>query len=123
MERDTLLDSNLNRGMIFGRKKETKNENKYVNDSTLRSYLSIQDLHKQNTDNINLCKENLARIEQRGNKMDKITNKTDNLVQTSQQFNTRSRHLKRFIYLNYISHIVGILFFVLLIIFLIVKLS
>lgn len=113
---------NLTTGLIMNTKKDN-NKNKYVNGSTLDSYLSINELHRHTQENIDICRDNIKRIDQRDNRINDISSKTDTLVNSSVRFNKTSHNLKHIVIINYIAHIVGILFFVFIIVFLSIKLS
>ena len=105
-------------------KQKPSRNNKYVDDSTLNSYQSIADLRNDVKENIEICRNNIHKVKERKFKIDTLEEKTELLLENSEFFKKKTRQLTwKMWFSNYIFHIVGILFFIGTIIFLIVKLS
>ena len=105
-------------------KQKPSRNNKYVDDSTLNSYQSIADLRNEVKENVEICRNNIHKVKERKFKIDTLEEKTELLLENSEFFKKKTRQLTwKMWFSNYIFHIVGILFFIGTIIFLIVKLS
>ena len=105
-------------------KQKPSRNNKYVDESTLNSYQSIADLREDVKENVEICRNNIHKVKERKFKIDTLEEKTELLLENSEFFKKKTRQLTwKMWFSNYIFHIVGILFFIGTIIFLIVKLS
>jgi hypothetical protein len=114
----------------LGKKKNTSikqkpnNKNKFVDESTLNSYSSIADLKTNVEENVDVCRQNIYKVTERKFKIDNLEEKSELLLENSEFFRKKTRKLNlKMWFSNYWYHIVGILFFIGTIIFLIVKLS
>ena len=56
--KNPLLDATM-----YSRRKNDDNDNKFVNASTLNSYLSISDLKRESEDNVNILKSNISKLD------------------------------------------------------------
>ena len=69
-------------------------KNKFVNDTTMTSYLSISDLQQDAKENVDILRCNLSKLDNRGDKIHEMEVKTDFLSKGAEKFNRRSRLLK-----------------------------
>ena len=105
-------------------KQKPSRNNKYVDESTLNSYQSIADLRDDVKENVEICRNNIHKVKERKFKIDTLEEKTELLLENSEFFKKKTRQLTwKMWFSNYLFHIVGILFFIGTIIFLIIKLS
>ena len=108
---------------MYNKKKNDNNDNKYVNASTLNSYLSISDLKRETQDNVDILKSNISKLDYRGDLIEDMEEKSELLMDGSLKFKKRSRMLKNKMFWANIVHILIVAFFIFLIVFLIIKLS
>jgi hypothetical protein len=105
-------------------KQKPSRNNKYVDESTLNSYQSITDLRHDVKENVEICRNNIHKVKERKLKIENLEEKTELLLENSEFFKKKTRQLTlKMWFSNYLFHIVGILFFIGTIIFLIIKLS
>ena len=105
-------------------KQKPSRNNKYVDESTLNSYQSIADLRDDVKENVEICRNNIHKVKERKFKIENLEEKSELLLENSEFFRKKTIHLTwKMWFSNYLFHIVGILFFIGTIIFLIVKLS
>lgn len=103
-------------------KYKSSNRKKYVNESTLNSYLSIQDLQRDVQENVDICRSNIGKLGERELKINDLEAKSQNLTAGAINFNKHSKKLKRNMWVTYASHLLCLGFFVIVIIFMIIKL-
>ena len=94
--------------------------NRYVNADTLQSYQTLDDLHQEVQDNVNICRSNINRLEERDVQLNKIQENTQRIASHSNKFKNRSHRIRRQMLCEYIFHILGIIFFTILFIVLFV---
>ena len=117
------LDNPLLDATMYSKRKNDDNENKFVNDSTLNSYLSISDLKRESEDNVNILKSNISKLDYRGDLIEDIEEKSQSLMDGSLKFKKRSNLLKNKMFWANVANILIIAFFIFLIVFLIKKLT
>lgn len=118
LKRSTSLDN-----LYFLNRNKSNNSNKYVNEETLNSYLSITDLQNDANDNVNICRNNVKKVYERQFKIEDLEDTSNNLLDGSSRFNTTSKKLKRKMYIKYIANYILLVLFIILIVYLIVKLT
>lgn len=120
------IDQEIETDEIFNKNKlvgKDNHSNKFVNENTLNSYLSITDLQNEANDSIDICRNNINKINERSIKITGIEEKSDHLSSNASKFKYGSLKLKYRMYINLIFNLLGIFFFLILIIYLITKLS
>lgn len=115
--------NNLLNATIYNKKNNENRSNKFVHDDTMNSYLSITDLQEDARDNVNILRSNISKIYERDDKINELSGKTDSLLEGATQFNKRSSLLKNKIFWAYVVNTLLIIFFIVLIVFLIIKLT
>jgi hypothetical protein len=108
---------------MYSRRKNDDNDNKFVNASTLNSYLSISDLKLESEDNVNILKSNISKLDNRGDLIEEMEEKSQSLMDSSLKFKKRSNLLKNKMFWANVANILIIAFFIFLIVFLIIKLT
>ena len=108
---------------MYNKRREDRNDNKYVNASTLNSYLSISDLKRESEDNINILKSNISKLDYRGDLIEDMEEKSQSLMDGSLKFKQRSTLLKNKMFWANVANVLVIAFFIFLIVFLIKKLT
>ena len=103
-------------------KYKSSNRKKYVNESTLNSYLSIQDLQRDVQEHVDICRSNIGKLGERELKINDLEAKSQNLTAGAINFNKHSKKLKRNMWVTYVSHLLCLGFFMIVIIFMIIKL-
>ena len=116
--KNPLLDATM-----YSRRKNDDNDNKFVNASTLNSYLSISDLKRESEDNVNILKSNISKLDYRGDLIEEMEEKSQSLMDGSLKFKRRSNLLKTKMFWANVANILIIAFFIFLIVFLIIKLT
>jgi len=114
--------SNLN-STFFVKQKRGNNQNKFVNEQTLNSYLSISDLQDDVKENVDICRSTLRKAYQRDFKIKSLEEKSEGLLDGSDKFRKTSRNLKRKMYIKYLFNYLAILLVIIIIVFLIIKLT
>tara|TARA_B110000285_G_C14950454_1_gene526511 strand:+ start:144 stop:785 length:642 start_codon:yes stop_codon:yes gene_type:complete len=105
-------------------KLKPNNNNKYVDESTLNSYQSIAALKDNVTENVDVCRQNIYKVKERNFKLENLEEKSELLIENSEFFRKQTVNLNWKIWLStYLFHVIGILFFIGTITFLIIKLS
>lgn len=115
--------NNLLNATIYNKKNLENRSNKFVNDDTMNSYLSITDLQEDARDNVNILKSNISKIYEREDRINELSEKTDLLVEGATKFNRKSNLLKNKMFWAYVVNTLLIIFFIVLIVFLIIKLT
>lgn len=115
--------NNLLNATIYNKKNLENRSNKFVNDNTMSSYLSITDLQEDARDNVNILKSNISKIYERDDRINELTDKTDSLFEGATLFNKKSSLLKNKMFWANVINALLIIFFIILIIFLIIKLT
>lgn len=108
---------------MYNKRREDRNDNKYVNASTLNSYLSISDLKRESEDNVNILKSNISKLDYRGDLIEDMEEKSQSLMDGSLKFKQRSTLLKNKMFWANVANVLVIAFFIFLIVFLIKKLT
>ena len=108
---------------MYNKRRTDDNENKYVNASTLNSYLSISDLKRETEDNVDILKSNISKLDYRGDLIEDMEEKSQLLMDGSLKFKQRSTLLKNKMFWANVVNVLVIAFFIFLIIFLIIKLT
>ena len=116
--KNPLLDATM-----YSRRKNDDNDNKFVNASTLNSYLSISDLKRESEDNVNILKSNISKLDYRGDLIEEMEEKSQSLMDGSLKFKRRSNLLKTKMFWANVVNILIIAFFIFLSVFLIIKLT
>ena len=85
--------------MTICRQKNNENhENKYVDDSTLNSYMSENDLDKlkyQTKDNVDILRNNISKVYERDTKLTELEEQTETLLDSADRFKNHTSKLKR----------------------------
>lgn len=113
---------NLN-STFFVKQKRGNNQNKFVNEQTLNSYLSISDLQEDVKENVDICRSTLRKAYERDFKIKSLEEKSEGLLDGSDKFRKTSRNLKRKMYIKYLFNYFAILLVIIIIVFLIIKLT
>ena len=108
---------------MYSKRREDRNDNKYVNASTLNSYLSISDLKRESEDNVNILKSNISKLDYRGDLIEEMEEKSHSLMDGSLKFKQRSTLLKNKMFWANVANVLVIAFFIFLIVFFIKKLT
>lgn len=108
---------------FFIKQKRGNNNNKFVNEQTLNSYLSISDLQEDVKENVDVCRDTLRKAYERSSKVIELEEKSEGLLEGSNKFNKTSRILKRKMYVKYLFNYLALLVMIIIIVFLIIKLT
>ena len=108
---------------FFIKQKRGNNNNKFVNEQTLNSYLSISDLQEDVKENVDICRNTLRKAYERGSKVKEIEEKSEGLLEGSNKFKKSSRQLKRKMYIKYLFNYLALVVMIIIIVFLIIKLT
>ena len=99
------------------------NKNKFVNEKTMNSYISISDLQDDVKENLDICRSTLRKAYNRDLKIKSLEEKSEGLLDGSHKFRKTSRNLKRKMYIKYLFNYLAILLVIIIIVFLIIKLT
>ena len=115
--------NNLLNATIYNKKNPENRSNKYVDDETMSSYLSISDLQEDAKDNVNVLRSNISKLYLRDEKINQLDNLSDNLIESANRFKKSSSILKNKMFWIHLVNILLIIFFIVLIVYLILKLK
>lgn len=113
----------LHNATIYNKPNSENHSNKFVDGSTLNSYLNINDLQQEAKDNVYILKSNISKLDERSRNIQEIESKTDMLLDGAIKFKQKSNYLKNKMFWARIANILLIAFFIFLIVFLSIKLS
>lgn len=108
---------------MYSKQENDDHKNKFVNDTTMTSYLSISDLQLDAKENVDLLRCNLSKIDNRGEKIHEMEVKTEVLSKGAEKFKRTSRLLKDKIFWANVVNWLVVAFFIFLIVYLIIKLT
>ena len=94
-----------------------------ITENPINTQDSIENMNYELRDTTNILRNNLDRVIERENKINNIDDKTESLLEHSNNFKKKSKDLKYRIIKNYIFHIISIGMIVILIITLIIILT
>lgn len=111
---------------IYSQKNNENRENKYVDDSTLNSYMAVTDidnLKNQTNDNIDILKNNISKVYDRDTKLTELEEQTEALQNSADRFKNQTSRLKRrMLYIYGCSYLTAAMF-ISSIVYLILKLT
>jgi hypothetical protein len=119
-------DSDINpllNATINTKRGNENHDNKYVDGTTLNSYLSITDLQQDAKENVDILRSNISKLDFRKEHIDEMEVKSNTLLKGSDKFKMRSKYLKNKMFWAHLINALLIGFFVFLIVFLIIKLT
>ena len=108
---------------MYNKRNSDNHNNKYVDGSTLNSYLSINDLKQETHDNVDILRSNISKLTERGDHLGRLEEQSNFLAEGAQKFNSKSKYLRNKMFWANIMNLLLIGFFIFLIVFLIIKLT
>jgi len=114
---------NLLNATLYNKPKKEDRSNKYVDGSTLNSYLSISDLQDDARENVHMLRSNISKIDNRQEKLRNMQEKSDYLMLGADKFNRKSHLLRNKMFWMSLINWLFIGFFIFIIVFLIIKLT